>query len=91
MNFVITEWEDNFGTGLRTRAITEYDAIRRISLTDIMYGNYAIHRVSIDDNNKVVFSETKVFATWHNPNNPLYIKVCDKDGEILFEGYGTDH
>lgn len=30
-------------------------------------------------------------GTWHDMSNPLYIKVTDPDGNIVFDGYGTDH
>ena len=32
-----------------------------------------------------------VYGTWHNFDDPLYIKVCRENGEIVFDGYGTDH
>lgn len=32
-----------------------------------------------------------VYGCWHNMDDPLYIKVTDDNGEIEFDGYGTDH
>ena len=31
-----------------------------------------------------------LFGTWHNFDDPLYIKG-EVDGKIVFDGYGTDH
>lgn len=28
---------------------------------------------------------------WHDFKDPLYIKVTRQNGEIVFDGYGTDH
>lgn len=33
----------------------------------------------------------KIHGTWHDPKNPLYIKVTRPDGTVEFDGYGTDH
>ncbi|MGN0485530.1 MAG: hypothetical protein ACI4HI_18480 [Lachnospiraceae bacterium] len=32
-----------------------------------------------------------IHGTWHNLNCPLYIKVTDPEGNIVFDGYGEDH
>lgn len=32
-----------------------------------------------------------IYGTWHEPSDPLYIKVTDNDGNVVFDGYGTDH
>lgn len=35
--------------------------------------------------------ELRIHGCWHNPKDPLYIKVTRPDGSIAFDGYGTDH
>ena len=32
-----------------------------------------------------------VFGPWHKPDDPLAIRVEDATGNVLAEGYGTDH
>ena len=32
-----------------------------------------------------------VYGTWHNFDDPLYIKLENQQGEIVVSGYGTDH
>ncbi len=32
-----------------------------------------------------------VNGCWHNPQKPLYISVTDDTGNIIFDGFGTDH
>ena len=36
-------------------------------------------------------SHLTVFGIWHDPDNPLYMKVEDEQGKIVFDGYGTEH
>lgn len=36
-------------------------------------------------------TELVVHGCWHEPKNPLYIKVTTKRGKVVFDGYGTDH
>ncbi len=33
----------------------------------------------------------RVCGCWHKPEDPLYIKVVNDDGDIVFDGYGKDH
>lgn len=33
----------------------------------------------------------EAYGCWYDFDNPLYIKVTDEDGNIEFDGYGTDH
>ena len=33
----------------------------------------------------------EIHGCWHDHNDPLYIKVTRQNGEIVFDGYGTDH
>ena len=33
----------------------------------------------------------EVHGCWHDFKNPLYIKLTRQNGEIVFDGYGTDH
>ena len=32
----------------------------------------------------------QIHGIWHNPNDPLYIKVT-LNGQVVASGYGTDH
>lgn len=32
-----------------------------------------------------------VHGTWHDLKRPLYIKAVDQEGNIEFDGWGTDH
>lgn len=68
----------------------------------LMTGNQIIDRVGMydcyDEELKVYritefgnIEEIKVYGTWHDMKNPLYIKGVDSKGEIVFDGFGTDH
>ena len=35
--------------------------------------------------------ELKVYGPWHNADKPLYIKLTDKEHNIVFDGYGEEH
>lgn len=35
--------------------------------------------------------ELQLHGCWHDMKNPLYIKATDGDGNIVFDGWGTDH
>ena len=35
--------------------------------------------------------KVKVSGPWHDPKDPLYITVHDDEGNLIAEGYGTDH
>ena len=65
--------------------------------------NEIIHRIDMDDcydfisTNKLYevtedgIEPLQIHGCWHDPKRPLYIKVTRKNGEIVFDGYGTDH
>lgn len=63
------------------------DIINRIDLLDCYNEEILIFDVSSYDK----IEKLKIHGLWHNPDNPLYIKVTNLKGEILFDGYGTDH
>ena len=35
--------------------------------------------------------ELKLCGTWHDSDDPLYIKAVRPDGSIAFDGHGVDH
>jgi len=35
--------------------------------------------------------ELRIHGSWHNPNNPLYIMLTDPYGNVVVDGYGTNH
>ncbi len=37
-----------------------------------------------------VLDRLRLYGPWH-ADDPLYIRVEDKDGKLVAEGYGTDH
>ena len=49
---------------------------------------YRVFDISPEDG---FLHEVTLHGTWHDPDRPLYIKGTDAEGNILFDGYGTDH
>ena len=62
-----------------------------------------IHRIDMDDcydftSTHKLYEVTEdgvyplvIHGCWHDFKDPLYIKVTRQNGEIVFDGYGTDH
>lgn len=66
---------------------TASEIIRRIDFTDCSGEQLQVYDVS-------KFGRVKplvIHGTWHDPKEPLKIKVTDKRGKIVFSGYGVDH
>ena len=67
---------------------TKARIISNISMFDC--SPYSMYRVyAIKENGDLV--PLKIYGTWHNPKDPLYIKLEDPEGNIVFDGHGTDH
>lgn len=75
--------DGELGVGLKT----EGQIIQILDMQDCHEQEILVYDVS--EYGKI--SELKVFGVWHNLDNPLYIKVENEEGIIIFEGYGTDH
>ena len=63
------------------------EIISRQDATDYTYETLQVYDIS--EFGKV--KPLKIFGCWHDPKNPLYIKVVDENGNVVFDGYGTDH
>ena len=48
-----------------------------------------IHVYDVREIGKV--EELFLHGTWHDMDQPLYMKVTRHDGTIVFDGFGTDH
>ena len=65
---------------------TPDEIINAISFRDCTEEMHRIYRVEKDG----ALTELKGYGTWHCAD-VLYIKITDQDGNIEFDGYGTDH
>ena len=65
-------------------SIVDYISMRDCFEHDV----YRVFDVSPGDGS---LHEVTLHGTWHDPDRPLYIKGTDAEGNILFDGYGTDH
>lgn len=87
MKKYLVQWR-NYNTGESGVSLeNEKDIIRRIDLLDCCDEEIIVFDVSSYDK----FERLKIHGIWHNPNDPLYIKVTNSNEEIVFSGYGTDH
>ena len=75
--------DGELGVGLET----EVQIIQILDMQDCHEQHIEVYDVS--EYGKI--SKLKVFGVWHNQDNPLYIKVENEEGTIIFDGYGTDH
>ena len=62
-----------------------------LNMYDVVGEYYEYYKVFDWNEKEMCFEELKLFGTWHDFDRPLYIKVCNKAGNILFDGYGDDH
>lgn len=67
--------------------LTQSQIINKVNMRDCSCEEMEIFDISEFGEIK----KLKVFGCWHNPKNPLYIKVENEYGETEFDGYGTDH
>lgn len=65
----------------------ENEIISRIDMVDCYDDEFLVYDVSKYGKAE----QLKVYGCWHNPKKPLYIKVTDSLGKVVFDGYGTDH
>ena len=70
-----------------SRLMTGHEIVDRVSMHDCYDEELAVYRVTEFGN----IEKIEVYGTWHNMKNPLYIKGVDTRGEIVFDGFGTDH
>lgn len=70
-----------------SRFMTGYEIVDRVGMYDCYDEELKVYRITEFGN----IEEIKVYGTWHNMKNPLYIKGVDSRGEIVFDGFGTDH
>ena len=67
---------------------TEKEIIERIDMIDCSGEQIKIYQV--DKFGKI--EPLKILGCWHNPKNPLLIEIVDdKEENVIFSGYGTDH
>lgn len=62
-----------------------------LNMHDVVGEYYEYYKVFDWNEKEMQFEELQLFGTWHDFDRPLYIKVCDKEGNVLFDGYGDDH
>lgn len=63
------------------------EIIEMINLSDCYDEIYKVYNISKFGE----IEELKIYGPWHNPDKPLYIKLTDKIGNILIEGFGAEH
>lgn len=86
---VVGKWDDEdkpFFGKQTVESIFNY-----LNMHDVVGAYYDYYKVFDWNEKEMQFEELQLFGTWHDFDRPLYIKVCDKDGNILFDGYGDDH
>lgn len=66
---------------------TPYEIIERLDMSDCCPEQLTIYRISKFN----TVEKLKINNCWHKMNDPLYISVTDDKGNIVFDGYGTDH
>jgi len=80
---VVKCWDDTEYTALAT----PHEIIDHIDMMDCTDEKIEVYKMQFGAQPKELY----VCECWHNMNDPLYIKVVDEDGNIEFDGYGTDH
>ena len=66
---------------------TKAEIIDRIDMLDCTDEELKVYKVDVFG----CVEPLEIYGCWHNPKEPLYIKVVDTKGNIVFDGYGTDH
>ena len=66
---------------------TEKEIINRIDMADC--SGEQIKAYKVDTFGKI--EPLEIYGCWCNFKEPLLIEVKDKDGNVVFSGYGTDH
>ena len=84
---VVGKWDDKpFLEKKNASSIFDY-----LNMYDVVGDCYEYYKVYDWNEKEMCFEELKLFGKWHDFDRPRYIKVCDKEGNILFDGYGDDH
>lgn len=66
---------------------TKEEIIKMINFSDLHDEIYKVYDITVFG--KV--EELKIHGVWHNSEKPLYIKVTDRVGNIVFDGYGEQY
>ena len=75
--------DDEVYTSIQTAG----EIIRRIDMTDCSNEELRVYKVDIFG----MIEPLEIHGCWHDLKDPLYIKVVDANGNIIFDGHGTDH
>lgn len=86
--YLLVEWENTDKSDIGFFVADDNKILDRIDFDDCYPGNYEVYYF---DKIGMQFKKARVYGCWHNPREPLYIKIEDQEGNILFDGYGTDH
>lgn len=78
----------HYGECVHATMMTEREVIDRIDARDYTDELFDVYDVETEAG---TVEKLEVYGAWHNPKDPLYIKVTRSDGTIVFDGYGTDH
>lgn len=70
-----------------TALMGAYEIINRIDMNDCIGEELEIYNVEFGKEPE----RLTIHGAWHDAKNPLYIKVTRENGEIEFDGMGTDH
>lgn len=80
---ILNDFEDQAYVCMKT----SQEIISRIDMSDCCPEQLAIYRITkFNEVEKLTINDC-----WHNPKDPLYISITDNKGNIVFDGYGTDH
>ena len=81
---VVTKFSGRVYATMQTRS----ELIRQIDMDDCtgFTSDHKLYEVTDGGIEPLV-----IHGCWHDHNDPLYIKVTRPNGEIVFDGYGTDH
>lgn len=67
--------------------VTPHTIIDHVDMRDCTNEQIEVYKVEYG----VRPQELYIYGCWHNMKDPLYIKVIDENGNVEFDGYGTDH
>lgn len=67
--------------------MTAPEIIEHIDMSDCTQEEIEVYEVHFGEQP----DKLDLFGCWHNFDDPLYIKAVDRNGAVVFDGYGTDH
>ena len=81
---VVTSFDGEVCTGLWTsKRILDY-----MDMDDCFsYDDIQVYRIQYPKASEPL----TLHYAWHKPKDPLYLSATDPDGNVVFDGYGTDH